>query len=402
MRVTTAFNRLLCLPGLVVDAVVFTDAGIVVAVKRTFRRLTCPCGFSTSATYDRSRRRWRHLDLGTHKLWLEGEIRRLRCIACDRVRTEDVPWARPGARQTRAFEDLAAFLAQRMDRTAVGRLLRCAWQTVTDLVGRVVRDHRATDQLDGLVRIGVDEIGYRRNRQFLTVVADHDTGRVVWVGDGKRREALTSFFDALGPQRCAQLKAVSMDMGRAYVSATSERLPHAAICLDAFHLIKWAGEALDRVFRSHTLNQEARRWRHSRYLLRSSPEKLTTIDQVELLRLRRKHEEIGRAYELKEGLRDLFRSTPPERARMHLNGWIGDARTSGIPAFELLARRITKHYDGIINSLEHGLSNSRLEGINAKIRLINARGYGHHSVDSLATMIYLNLGGISIKLPTET
>jgi transposase len=288
-----------------------------------------------------------------------------------------------------------------MDRTAVSRLLRCAWQTVTDLVGRVVQDHLATDRLEGLRRIGVDEIGYRRNRQFLTVVADHDTGRVVWIGDGKRSEALTSFFDALGPDRCQQIEAVSMDMGRAYVSATTARLPHAAICLDAFHLIKWAGEALERVFRSHTLNQDARRWRHSRYLLRSSPDKLSTIDQVELLRLRRRHEEIGRAYELKEGLRDLFR-IPSDQATAHLIGWIGDARTSDIPAFELLARRVTKHYDGIINSVEQRLSNSRLEGINAKIRLINARGFGHHSLDSLAAMIYLNLGGISIRLPTET
>ena len=90
-----------------------------------------------------------------------------------------MPWARPGARQTVTFEQLIGYLAQRMDRTSVGRLLRCSWRTVTDAISRLVEHHRDPSGLDGLRRIGVDEIGYRKRRQFLTVVADHDTGRVV-------------------------------------------------------------------------------------------------------------------------------------------------------------------------------------------------------------------------------
>lgn len=402
MRVTTAFNRLLTLPGASVTGISFTDVGVIVSVRRTGRRLRCPCGFSTRATYDRSRRRWRHLDLGIHKLWLESEIRRLNCSACGRVRTESVPWARPGARHTLAFEQLAGFLAQRMDRSAVRRLLRCSWQTVTDAVRRLVRAHLDADRFEGLVNIGVDELGYRRNRQFLTIVADHDTGRVVWVGEGKRAAALTSFFDALGPQRCARLRTISMDMGRAYTGATAQRLPHVRICLDAFHLIKWAGEALERVFRATSRNRAAAQFRKERYLLRSAKENLNLAEWVQLNRIRRSHEQIGRAYDLKEGLRRLFRDVDPSQARAYLTGWIATAADSGIPAFELLARRVDKHRDGIIASVESGLSNSRLEGINARIRLINARGYGHHSAEALATMIYLNLGGLPLKLPTET
>lgn len=402
MRVTTAFNRLLQLPGATVDTVEFTDDGVVVGVRRRSRRLRCPCGYSTRAIYDRSVRRWRHLDLGVHKVMLVAEIRRLHCRRCDRVRTEQVPWARPASRQSIAFEDQVAFLAQRMDRKAISRLMRCAWQTVTDIVGRVVADHLDDHRLDGLVNIGVDEIGYRRGHQYLTVVADHDSGRVVWVHKGKDSAALQAFFDAMGPERCAQLRAVSMDMGRTYIGVVTDRLPDAAICLDAFHLIKWTNEALEMVFREHCRGQAAKKFRHDRYLLRTGAENLPAAKHQMLLALRRQHRQVGRAHELKESLRALFREVAPEDARDYLNNWIRAATRSRLRPFVLLAQRVRKHFEGIVASVELGLSNSRLEGINAKIRLINARAYGHHSVDSLAAMIYLVLGGITIKLPTET
>lgn len=402
MRVTTAFNRLLQLPGATVDTVEFTDDGVVVGIRRRSRRLRCPCGYSTRATYDRSVRQWRHLDLGVHKVRLVGEIRRLHCWRCDRVRTEQVPWSRPGARHTIAFENQVAFLAQRTDRKAISRLMRCAWQTVTDIVGRVVTDHLNDGRLDGLVNIGVDEIGYRRGHQYLTIVADHDSGRVVWVGKGKDSAALHGFLDALGPERCAQLRAVSMDMGRTYIGVVTDRLPDAAICLDAFHLIKWTNEALDAVFREHSRGMAAKQWRHERYLLRSGADKLPGDKRRMLNKVRRSHAAIGRAHDLKEALRALFTSVAPEHARRYLTTWIRKARRSRLQPFVNLANRVEKHLEGILATVELDFSNSRLEGINAKIRLINARAYGHHSVDSLAAMIYLMLGGITVKLPTET
>jgi Helix-turn-helix domain of transposase family ISL3/zinc-finger of transposase IS204/IS1001/IS1096/IS1165 len=126
MRVTTAFNRVLALPGAWVATVSFTSCGIVVGLRRRGRWLCCPCGHRTRSRYDTSRRRWRHLDFGACKVWLEADLHRVDCPACRRVRTEQVPWARPGARHTRDFEDLVAWLAQRMDKTSVARLLRCS------------------------------------------------------------------------------------------------------------------------------------------------------------------------------------------------------------------------------------------------------------------------------------
>lgn len=112
----------------------FTEEGLVVGLRRRRGRLVCPCGRVSRSYYDSSRRRWRHLDFGACKVFLEAEVHRIDCPACGRVRTEQVPWGRPGARHTRDFDDVAAWFAQRMDKTSVARLLRCSWEAVDHIV----------------------------------------------------------------------------------------------------------------------------------------------------------------------------------------------------------------------------------------------------------------------------
>ena len=161
VRVTAAFNRLLGFSGTVVEKVVFHAAQILVTVRLRSHRLRCPCGQVSPATYDRSQRSWRHLDLGRYKVIVHAQVRRLDCRGCGRVHTEQVPWARPGARHTRDFEDTASWLVRRMSKAAVATLLRTTWNTVDGLVRRLVSTHlesaAASQRLARLARIGVDE-----------------------------------------------------------------------------------------------------------------------------------------------------------------------------------------------------------------------------------------------------
>lgn len=406
MRVSTAFNRILRIPGASVTDVAISDDGIVVALRSRSKLLRCPCGHTARAGYDRSRRRWRHLDMAGCKLWLEAEIRRIDCPTCG-VRTESVPWARPGARQTHQFEDLVAWLAQRTDKTTTARLARCAWETVDRIVCRVVADHLDESRFDGLVHLGVDEISYRAGHHYLTVVACHDTGRVVWVAKGRTKQALADFFDALGPDRCEQVAAVSMDMTPIYREATREAVPDAAICLDPFHAMCWVNETLDTVYKTTPRSEmdgsiSGLEWRRTRTALRTGAERLNDDQHQRVHRLRRRRYQLWRAWELKEQFRDLYRGVAPDDARAYLRAWCTSALRSRIPAFRHLVKRIRKHFDGIVAAVEWGLSNSRLEGINAKIRLINNRAHGHRSVPALTASIYLGLGGITIDLPTGT
>ena len=417
MRVNTVFNRVLALEGTQVESVDATGTEVLVMVRPRAKLHRCPCGWVTAARYDVSRRRWRHLDVAGRQLWLVAEIARIDCHACERVRTEDVPWARPGARCSRDVEDQIAWLAQRMDKSAIADLMRCAWRTVDSIVKRVVAEHLSADgdldRLNGLTRIGVDEISYKRGHKYLTVVADHDTGRVVWAAEGRSIAVFTEFFTALGPTRCAKITAITMDMSPTYRGVAASWLPNARLCFDPFHIIKYANEALDTVFASiraglfdRTQKVEGRTsrmdWRRARFILRRGSEKLTEDHQAILKRLHKEDLTLARAWELKEGLRDLYKNVKAPYIRVYLHAWCEAARTSGIKPFMVLARRIREHMAGIVAAVELGLSNSRLEGINSKIRVIQRRGYGHRYPATLIAMIHLCLGGITPKLPTRT
>jgi transposase len=251
VRVNTAFNKMLGIVGASVASVTFVREGIVVGLRRRRAKLACPCGWKTWAVYDRSTRRWRHLDLAGTRCWLEAEIRRLECRRCRRVRTEVVPWARPGARHSRDLQDVVAYMAQRMDKTTITKLLRISWEAVARIVIDVVAEGLDTARLDDLYRIGVDEVSYRKGHRYLTVVADHDReGAVVWAKEGKDGDTLRAFYDELGEERCAALQAVSLDMGGAYKAATDDKAAGARQCVDPFHVIKLANEAIDAARRS--------------------------------------------------------------------------------------------------------------------------------------------------------
>lgn len=409
MRVTTAFNRILDLPGAWVDTVSFTEDGLVIGLRRRRRRLVCPCGQRSRGHYDGSRRRWRHLDFGRCKVFLQAEVYRIDCRRCGRVRTEQVPWARPRARHSRDFEDVVAWLSQRMDKTSVSRLLRCSWEAVDHIVSRVVVEHIDDARLDALVRIGVDEVSYKRGHRYLTIVADHDSGRVVWVGKDRTQQAFEAFFDTLGPDRAAQVQAISLDGSSIYQPVARDRVPQATICLDPFHVLKWTNEILDRVYRdeapkipSTSRLPTRREWRRTRYALRAGFERLDDEHQDIVHALRRHRFRLWRAWELKERLRDLYRIVDPDDAPAYLKAWCTAALRSRIKPFVGLVRRIRKHFDAVIAAIQLGLSNSRLEGINARIRLIQRRGFGIRDIDSLTAMIYLCLGGITITLPTDS
>ena len=155
MRVGTAFNRMLRLPGASVNDVSFGAEGVIVRVRLRRRRRVCSaCGqVGRLEVHDRRVKRWRHLDLGASRCVIECELRRLRCPDCG-VRLEAVPWARPGAAHTRDFEDVVAWLAQQMAKTPIAGLLRIGWNTVGAIVERVVAERLDESRLDGLLALG--------------------------------------------------------------------------------------------------------------------------------------------------------------------------------------------------------------------------------------------------------
>jgi transposase len=400
---------MLRLSGASVIGVVFAAEGVIVTVRLRRRRRVCGgCGqVGRLAIHDRRVKRWRHLDLGASRCFVECELRRLWCPACGGPRMEPVPWARPGAGYTRDFEDVVAFLAQQMAKTPIARLLRIAWDTVGDIVARVVGDFLDQSRLDGLVAVGCDEISYRQGQRYLTCVADHATGAIIWARPGRNAQTLQAFFDELGDRK-RSIRAVSIDMSAGYEHAVRAALPDAEVAFDPFHVVKLANEAVNQVRRADW-NAHAKsttstgRWlKGVRWALLKAPERLTDRQAAKLAEVQHANRALYRGYLLKEELRTLYHLDDPALAAEHLDAWLAWASRSKLKPFVKLARTIRRHRDGILAAIRLGLSNARLEGLNSKVRLISHRSFGFHGPDPLIALIYLCAGGIIIDPPFTT
>jgi transposase len=405
MRVTTAFNRLLRLPGASVIDVSFSAEGVIVSVRLRRRRRVCSrCGQTGRlAIHGRRVKRWRHLDLGASRCIIECELRRLWCRSCG-AQFEAVPWARAGSRYTRDFEDVVAWLAQQMAKTPIAGLLRIAWDTVGRIVARVTADHLDERRLDGLILIGVDEISYRRGQRYLTSVADHRTGAIVWCRAGRNSATLAAFFADLGDRR-ASIRAVSIDMSGEYQRAIRDAIPDAQLCFDPFHVVRLAARATDQVRRDEwnaheRSNTATGRWvKGTRWSLLKAPERQTVAQLATLWEVQHANRALYRAFLLREELRLLYHLPDPALAPAHLDAWLAWASRSRLRPFVRLARTLRAHRDGILAAIRLGLSNGRLEGLNSKIRLISHRSFGFHSADALIALVYLCCTGIVIELP---
>jgi len=397
----------------VVEEVVVEDDAVIVRV-RARRRDASRCGLCgrRARGYDRGEgaRRWRALDLGTTKAFIEGEAPRVECRSHGVV-VARTAWARHGSRFTRAFEQQVAWLATHCSKTAVCELLRISWPSVGRIIERVAADERARqgDPLEGLRRIGIDELSFRKGQRYITVVVDHDTGRLVWAAEGRDKQTVLGFFEQLGPERRSQIKLISSDLGEWITRAVQECCPSSTLCLDPYHVVALATQALDEVRRE--VWQRARRagdthgarWlKGARWALWQRPEHLTERQQAKLASIEAVNRRLYRAYLLKEQLRLVFHSDSAQEAIALLEAWLGWARRCRIPSFVKLAKTITANKPGIVATLTHGLSNARIESINTTLRLITRRAYGFHSAEALIALAMLTVGGLRPVLPGRT
>lgn len=329
------------------------------------------------------------------------DLRRVDCWSCG-VTTEMVPWAEPGAAFTREFEQLVGYLAQNANKTVVATLMRIAWATVGSIVERVVARFQPGDVLDELREIGIDELSYRKHHEYLTVVVDHRRGRVVWAHPGKNAATLKKFFDQLGPERCAKLERVSIDMSAAYEKAVRDAAPAVEIVFDRFHVQRLVHDALDQVRRAEMRGIEdpdaKSALKNTRWALQKRPWNLTEADGTKLAMVQQHNRRLYRAHLLKETLAAILDKTigPAEKK---LREWIAWARRSKLPPFARAAATIRDHLAGVLAFCTSGLSNARIEALNGKARTITRRSFGFHGPNALIALLFLCCGGITLRPP---
>ena len=236
-------------------------------------------------------------------------------------------------------------------------------------------------------------------------MVDHATGRLVWAAPGRDRKTLAAFFTALGEKRCTAVTHVCADAAQWIAEEVAAHCPNAVRCADPFHIVAWAGDALDQVrrdtwnaARNGGMSVHARDLKGARYALWKNPENLTSRQQAKLAWVAKVNHQLFRAYLLKEQLREVFALKGAEGKQL-LDSWLGWARRCRIPSFVELGRRISKHREAIDAALDHRLSNGLVESTNTKIRLLTRMAFGFKSPEAMIALAMLNLGGYCPPLP---
>ena len=424
---TSLLKKCLGLAGAVVESAREEHGDVIVRARPRKAAPRCPvCGRRCRA-YDRlPARRWRTLDLGASRCYVEHAPLRVECPEHG-VRTEAVPWARcASSRFTSAFEDEVAWLALHMCRSALAALVRVDWHTVGGICARVEASLEAADgrsRLGNLRRIGIDETSYKKGHRYMTVVVDHDRGRVVWAAEGHGKRQLNNFLDLLDEGQRAGIEVVTADGARWIADVVAERLPAAELAIDPFHVVSWGTDALDGLRREawrearskprarrgpgrprkgeERVGDPAKAVKGLRFPLLKNPEDLTEGQRASLEELKAASTALWRGYLLKEGLRAVFR-TPPDEAAAGLDRWLAWACRSRIPQFVELSRKIRRKREGILRSIELGVSNARVEAVNNKIKVAVRQGYGFRNIDNLIALVMLRCSDLKPMLPGRT
>lgn len=235
------------------DMKILPDGAILITVHPT-KVEQCRCGKCgrKAVCYDHGRgsRSWRACDWNTHKVYLLADMPRVMCPKHGVV-TASAPWARHNSRFTKEFEELATWLSLSCTKTSIAALLRISWNTIGPIISRMRAelDPTPATRFDGLSRIGVDETSYKKGRKYITVVVNHDTGKVIWAHEGHGKTIFSKYFKLLSQEQLAKIQLVSGDGAKWIQGCIDDFCPEAKRCIDPFHVVQWATDALDEVRR---------------------------------------------------------------------------------------------------------------------------------------------------------
>ena len=397
-------SKLLKLTGLRVTGITFKGRGkkLYLCVKPYKNGCRCPeCGRRGKIKRTMpDAREWRDVCVCGWTVFFLYCPREIICLTHGRVQ-EEIPWADSFARITYRLEYLVLVYSQLMTQKAAAGLLHLARSTFSDILHRTITRVRDGHRIRALTSIGIDEVSYRKGHKYVTVVYDLERACVVWVGKGKDRGAIDTFFnEMLSAYQKKKIKWASCDMSPTYIGAIKDHCPNAKLVLDRFHIVKALNAAMDEVrmeqWREAT-GAERSALKGLRWLLFKHPSKRTKEDKRILEILRKGNRRIHRACVLKDEFDLFWNYKAPWAAKRFLKRWCTTALKSRLEPIRKFVRTIKKHADNIITFGESGgLTNAIGEGLNRVIRIVKNRASGFRSVQAFVDLIYLVVGDLDI------
>ncbi len=350
------------------------------------------CGRKVVAIHDVAERRVRDLSVFDWETWIVFPRARLECPRCGPT-VEAVPWLDRYQRMTTRLAEKIARLATVLPLRHVAAWFHVHWATVKQIDQRALCARLGPITAESLADVRllvIDEFAIQKGHRYATIIVDPTTKRVLWVHRGRDRGAIRPFFELLGPEGCARIEAVAVDMSGSYGEEVRAQCPHAELVYDLFHVVaKYAREVVDRVRVDETnriaraagpnrreIRTARRVIKGTRWLLLKNRTNITRTERLRLDELLDANRALFVVYVLKDDLKQLWRFRYPKAALRFWDQWSRRARESGIPALIRFAQLLTPYIPGIISHCRYPLHTGIVEGINNKIKVIKRMAYG--------------------------
>jgi transposase len=348
--------------------------------------------------YGKRWRRARDLSCGGREVYLDFEMRRVKCKTCG-VKNEKLDFLSDNTRYTQRFAMQIGRFCRVMSIKDVAREMRLEWHTVKELDKVYMREQLARVGLPSPNVIGIDEISVRKGHEYRIVVSDLEQKRAIWFGgEGRREEDMDRFYAEIGPENAVKLRLAVMDMWKPFRASTRKNAPQAAILFDKFHVLRHLGDALDKVRKIEyaRLTGDKRKFiKGQKYVLLSHRENLTDEGRYNLQLLLKANKRLNTAYILRESFDQLWSYRSEVWARKFFDNWKSQLRWQRLKPYEKFADMIEKHWDGVAAYCkpENKVALGFVEGFNNKIRVIQRRAFGMRDEE------YLRLKILTAGLP---
>lgn len=356
-------------------------------------RFSCPrCAAVGCKVHDSEQKTWRHLDFFEHRAYLTARVPRVVCREHGTLAVQ-VPWARERSGFSLLFEALVMALVRQMPVAAVAALIGESDMRVWRILHHYVDEAVEQQDLAGLRRVAIDETSSRRGQNYVTVFADLDEHRAVYVTEDRDAgtvQELACFVDTHGGDAGA-VQDVSQDMSGAYVAGVREHLAAAKITFDRYHIRQQLSRAIDEVRRAEAKQHRAL-LKDTRYLWLKRPQNLTERQQDWLDELLAQPLETVRCYEHALKFDAFYDIEDPDMAEEYLRRWVADVKSSDIAPLVQFSAMLEDHWDGVVRWHRTRINNGLLEGLNSLIQAAKRRARGYRTNRNYIAMIYLVVG----------
>ncbi len=354
--------------------------------KREGKEYCTNCKSHKVSTRDKLKRDIQTLPMGKKKIILRLHLRRLYCKNCKSRCLEAVEVADAKKRYSRKLASWVLQLLKSATIKDVAEISGLSWDQVKNIEKEYLnKNYRKLKpkELKQLEYIAIDEFYIGKKRKYLTFVTDLKKARIIFVAEGKNGESLKPFFKKIKKHK-VQIKAASIDMGRAYIAALMEHLPLTEIVFDHFHVVKLVNSKIDKLRKQ--LSKEAETLgtpvqKGIRWAILKNPENLTDKQQSLLQQLLQFNTPLAKAYILKEQLRAFWSFSCSKKAESFLKQWIQDVRSIGSSPMNTLAKTIEMYSFGLLNYFQFPISSGMMEGLNNKIATLSKRAYGFRDLE---------------------